>query len=465
MLKELLSPEIMQLIRERQWTDMREALISWPPAEVADLIQSIDEPARVLLLRFLPRHYSAEVFSELPPGSQDDLLKELSNHEVRGLLSDLSPDDRIALIEEMPAEVTRRLFSLLSPEDLKETRQLLGYPEGSVGRVMTPNFVSVSAEWTVEEALEYIRQHGVESETINMVYVTNEAGKLIDELPLRRLILAAPDKTVESVMDGSVVSLSGYSDQEKAVAMIKKYNYLALPVVDSSGVLLGIVTIDDLMDVAEAEVTEDFHKLGAVSMEADGEGPIESIRDAAVAVLFRRRIGWLVMLVFVNICTGFGMSFFTDPAKPAPLINPAMLVVLVFFLPLLIGSGGNAGSQSATLLVRALATGNVRMRDLWRMLRKELLVSALLGLTLAGFIVTVAFYHGEQHRLGLQVGIVVAAAMVLIVITSCMVGMLLPFVLQRLGKDPAAASAPLVTSIVDISGVLIYFSIASRIIS
>ncbi|MCL2182822.1 MAG: magnesium transporter [Chitinispirillia bacterium] len=451
LLKELLTPEIIQLIRERKWTDMREALISWPPAEVAALIQSIEEPTRVLLLRFLPRQYGAEVFSELTPGSQDDLLNELSNHEVRGLLADLSPDDRIALIEEMPAEVTRRLFSLLSPEDLKETRQLLGYPEGSVGRVMTPNFVDISAEWTVSEALSHIRKHGRGSETITVVYVTDETGKLLDEIPLRRLVLAPPEKTVESIMDGSVVSLNGYSDQEAAVAMIKKYNYLALPVVDSAGVLLGIVTIDDMMDVAEAEVTEDFHKLGAVSIEADGEGPIESIREAAVSVLFRRRIVWLVLLVFVNILSGFGMSFFTDTIAAA--------VALVFFLPLLIGSGGNAGSQSSTLLVRALATGNVRRRDLGRMLGKEFLVSLLLGLTMAAAIAGVAVFRG-----GMRVGLVVAASMVLILVTSCLVGVLLPFILQRFGKDPAAASAPLVTSIVDISGVLIYFSLASRVI-
>jgi len=451
MLKELLTPEIIQLIHERKWTDMREVLISWPPAEVAALIQSIEEPTRVLLLRFLPRQYSAEVFSELTPGAQDDLLTELSNHEVRGLLSDLSPDDRIALIEEMPAEVTRRLFGLLSPEDLKETRQLLGYPEGSVGRVMTPNFIDIGTDMTVSEALEHIRRHGVESETINMVYVTDEAGKLLDEISLRRLVLSPPEKTVGEIMDGSVVSLSGYSDQEEAVAMIKKYNYLALPVVDSAGILLGIVTIDDLMDVAEAAVTADFHKLGAVSMDADSASPIESVREAAVSVLFRRRVGWLVLLVFVNILSGFGMSFFTDTIAAA--------VALVFFLPLLVGSGGNAGSQSSTLVVRALATGNVRMRDIGRMIGKELAVALLLGFTMAAAIAGVAFFRG-----GLGVGIVVAVSMVLIVTASSLVGLLLPFILQRFGKDPAAASAPLVTSIVDITGVLIYFSLASRIV-
>jgi magnesium transporter len=387
----------------------------------------------------------------LTPGLQDELLTELSNHEVRGLLSDLSPDDRIALIEEMPAEVTRRLFSLLSPEDLKETRQLLGYPEGSVGRVMTPNFVDIRAEMTVGEALEHVRANGSASETINVVFVVDDIGTLLDEVPLRHLVLAPPEKKVYEVMDGSAVSLNGYSDQEEAVAMIKKYNYLALPVVDTAGILLGIVTIDDLMDVAEAEVTEDFHKLGAVGMEAGGEGPIESIREAAVSVLFRRRIVWLVLLVFVNILSGIGMSFFTDII--------AAVVALVFFLPMLIGSGGNAGSQSATLLVRALATGDVKAKDVRLMVGKEFLVSLLLGVTMAAAVFCIALFRG-----GPAVGAVASLSMVLIVVTSSLVGMLLPFILHRFGKDPAAASAPLVASIADISGVLIYLSIASLMI-
>jgi len=451
MLKELLTPEIVQLIRERQWTDMRDALVIWPPAEVADLIGSIDEPTRVLLLRFLPRRYEAEVFSELTPGMQNDLLKELTNREVRGLLSELSPDDRTALIDEMPAEVTRRLLGLLSPDDLAETRQLLGYPEGSVGRVMTPCFVDIRADMTAAEALERIRERGSESETINVVYVVDAEGKLLDEISLRHLILAPPEKSVESIMDGNLVTLNGYADQEEAVAVIKKYNYLALPVVDSAGVLIGIVTIDDLMDVAEAEVTEDFQKLGAVSVQVDGEGPIENIREAAVSILFRSRIGWLVLLVVVNILSGFEMSFFTDTI--------AATVALVFFLPLLVGSGGNAGSQSATLLVRALATGNVKMGDLGRMFVKELAVSALLGATMAAAVCGLAFYRGGAH-----VGIVVAVSMVVIVTASSLLGMLLPFILYKLGKDPATASAPLVASIADISGILIYFSIASWVI-
>jgi magnesium transporter len=233
--------------------------------------------------------------------------------------------------------------------------------------------------------------------------------------------------------------------------MIKKYNYLALPVVDSAGILLGIVTIDDLMDVAEAEVTEDFQKLGAIGAEADDDGPILNIREAAVSLLFRRRIGWLVLLVFANIPAGLGMALFTDVIEAT--------VALVSFLPLLIGSGGNAGSQSATLIVRALATGCVKPADMRPMFTKEFLVSLLLGLTMGAAIFCVA-----SVRAGAIVAVVAALSMVLIVLASSMVGMLLPFILQRFGKDPATASAPLITSIADVGGVMIYFSIASRII-
>jgi magnesium transporter len=399
----------------------------------------------------LPRDYEALVFAELTPGLQNGLIEELTNREVRGLLAEMSPDDRTALIDEMPAEVTRRLFNLLSPEDLAETRQLLGYPEGSIGRVMTPCFVDIGAGMTAAEALAHIREYGKESETVNVVYVVDEEGKLLDEISLRHLILAPPEKKIEDIMDGNFVTLNGYSDREEAVAVIKKYNYLALPVVDSAGVLIGIVTIDDLMDVAEAEVTEDFQKLGAVSVQVNGEGPIESIREAAVSILFRSRVGWLVLLVAVNILSGFEMLFFTETI--------AATVALVFFLPLLVGSGGNAGSQAATLLVRALATGNVRMGDVRRVFVRELLVSFLLGVTMAAAVCGLAFYRG-----GSRVGIVVAVSMVLIVTANSLVGLLLPFILHRFGKDPAAASAPLVASIADISGILLYFSIASLVI-
>jgi magnesium transporter len=441
--------EVMPLVENRRWIEMRRTLSSWPPPEVADFINRLEGTQRILVVRFLPRYFAADVFSELSPAVQDELLTDLTNTEIRNLLTDLDPDDRTALMDEMPAAMTRKLLNLLSPQDLKLTRELLGYPEGSVGRMMTPNIVYIKEGWTVREAIEHIRTFGHDSETINMVYITDAAGKLIDDLPLSRLILASPDAGVESVMDYNFMAIKATDSQEDAVEMIKKYNYFALPVVDSAGVLLGIVTIDDLMDIAETHATEDFHKIAAISVEPE-EGPIEDLRGAPVGLLYKRRIVWLVLLVFVSIFSGAAISFFeaTIQAKTA----------LVFFLTLLIGSGGNTGSQSATLMVRALATGDVRMKDWGKMLMKEMLVASALGGVMAAAAAVLGVF-----RDGLLLALVVALSMFMIVITGSLIGMSLPFILRKLKRDPALASAPLVASIADIVGVLIYFSIAAAV--
>lgn len=451
MAQEKIIPEVMQLVNDRRWADLREKLTTWPPPEVADLIASLKEPQRVLLLRFLPRRFAADVFSELNHSVQDELLEDLTNHEIRHLLADLDPDDRTALMEELPAEMTRKFLNLLSPQDLKETRVLLGYPENSVGRVMTPDIVYVKEDWTIQEALEHIRRIGRTSETINVVYVTDSTGKLVDEIPLRHLILASPSQSIRSVMDYNFIAISAMSDQEEAVEMIKKYNYLTLPVVDTAGKILGIVTIDDLMDVADIQATEDFQRIGGLSIESHGE-PIANLREASVGLLYRRRIIWLVLLVFVNIFSGAGIAHFQDTITGA--------VALVFFLPLLIAGGGNAGAQSALLMVRALATGDVHMKDWWRMLMKEILVGTSLGAAMGLAAVPIGIFRG-----GYQIAIAVAISMFLIVTAGSLIGMSLPFILRKIGRDPATASAPLVTSITDIAGVMIYFSIASMVLS
>jgi len=439
---------IIKLIKKKKWADLRKSLAVWPPAEIAELLMSLDLSERVLLFRSLPRELAADVFAELDLQQQDFLLRELTTQEAGKLLTDLSPDDRTAFFEELPAQLTRRLFELLSPKDMREARQLLGYPEESVGRVMTPEFISVRPEWTVARALKYIRKKGKDSETINRIYVTDRHGKLLDDIPLRRLILANPREKIKNLMDHSFVSISAFSDREKAVEMIKKYDLIALPVVDSQGILLGIVTVDDLMDIEEEEVTEDFHKIAGVSVHKGGMDLIENIRDASVSLLFRRRIVWLILLVVVNIFSGAGIAYFEDVIIKA--------VTLVFFLPLLIDSGGNAGSQASTLMVRALATGDVKLSDWSRMLGKEFLVSGILGLTMGFAVSLIGIFRG-----GPMIAIVVSLAMICIVVVGSIIGMCLPFILTKFGRDPATASAPLITSIADIAGVLIYFSIAT----
>lgn len=358
------------------------------------------------------------------------------------MVSTLSPDDRTQVLHELPAEVTQQLMDLLPSDDLAEARTLLGYPEESVGRLMTPDYVAVQPAWTVERAFAHVRDVGIDSETINRVYVITADGVLVDDLQLRKLILAEPEQTVQDVMDGSFVSASAFADREEAVRLIKRYDVTALPLLDSEGVLVGIVTVDDLLDVAEQEATEDFHRVGSVE-------PIRgSLQDASTWRLYRSRIGWLLVLVFINIFSGEGIAYFEDTIMA--------VVALVFFLPLLIDSAGNAGSQAATLMVRALATGDVKMKDWFSLVGKELGVAVMLGATMALAVSVLGWYRG-----GVDVAVVVAMTMVCVVIVGSLVGMSLPFLLNRFNLDPATASAPLVTSIADISGVLIYFSLAT----
>jgi magnesium transporter len=441
MLNDLLRPGVLELIERRQWSELRDTLTDWPPPEVADLLLHLRKEERVLLFRALPRAFAAELFSHLELDQQNALLRDLSDEETRRLLADLPPDDRTHLLEELPGQATQRMLNLLGPEDLEEARWLLGYPEESVGRLMTPEYVAVQPEWTVAEALEHIRVHGRDSETINRIFVIDERWHLLDDIELRRFILAPSGALVSDLMDQRVVQVSAFADREEAVALIRRYDQFVLPVVDSDGVLVGIVTVDDVLDVQEEEATEDFHRVGSV-------GPIRtSLRDATVGFLYRRRVGWLLVLVFMNIFSGAGIAAFEDTI--------AASVALVFFLPLLIDSGGNAGSQSATLMVRAIATGDVRITDWFRLLGRELGVALLLGLTMAVGAAAISLARAPE------VMVVVAATMTIVVVWGSMIGMLLPFVLTRLGRDPATASAPLITSLADISGVLIYFSIAS----
>lgn len=443
---DFLKPNVEELVAQRKWSELRDVLARVPAPEIADLLLSLDMPCRALLFRVLPRQLAAEAFAELEPEHQNTVLKDLTVEETRRLLADMSPDERTQLLEELPGQATQRLLNLLSPEDLREARQLLGYPEESVGRLMTPDYVAVRAQWTVGQALEHIRAMGRDSETINVVYVVNRAWKLLDALDLRRFILASPGETVDGIMDRSFISVSAFADREETVRLIQRYNLSALPVVDSGGVLVGIVTVDDVLDVAQEEATEDFHKAAAVA-------PLElGYRGTSIWSLFKKRIGWLVALVVVNLGSSGVIAAYEETL--------AAYITLVFFIPLLIASGGNTGAQSATLMIRALATADVRPNQWILVLLKELYVGAFLGATMG-----LAAWGLGLVRGGPEVGFAVGLAMVLIVVVSNTIGVLLPFALNRLRLDPAVASSPLITSIADVAGLLIYFSVATRVLA
>lgn len=442
--------KLRQLIEQKRWRDVRSHLVEMHASDAAEFFSEMEDSIRGLVFRLLPRRFAAKVFSYFTSQQQETLLRSFSQEETRSLLNDLSPDDRTELLEELPAEVTRQLVTLLNPEDLREARQLLGYPEDSVGRLMTPDYIDVRPSWKVSQALDHIRKHGRDTETIDMIYITDDEGRLLDDVKLKTLFLADPHKRVNEVTTPYFVSISVFDDQEKAVHIIKKYNLVALPVVDSDGILLGIVTVDDLFDVSEEETTEDIHKLGAISLD-EGEGAITNLMEASVRFLYERRITWLMLLVAMNVLSGAAIASYEEVIERS--------VSLIFFLPLLIGSGGNAGSQAATLMVRALGLGDVRPADWLKLLGKELAVSVLLGLTMAAGVWLIGFFRG-----GIEVALTAALAMVAIVIVGSLVGMSLPFLFAKFKRDPATASGPLVTSIADICGVVIYFTLASYIL-
>lgn len=437
---------VKQLIEERQWQVLKEELKAMPIPDIADLLLEMDKGERVLLFRVLPRSISSEVFSYMVHEHRNALLKELTDEETRNLLSNLRPDDRTTLFEELPGQVTQKMLNLLSPQDIKEARLLLGYPEESVGRLMTPDYVAVRSEWTVEQALQHIRIKGKDSETLNVIYVVDQKWHLLDALDLHRFILTPPETTVSQLMDNSYTSLSAFDDREEAVHVMLRYDLFVLPVVDSEGVLLGIVTADDIMDVAEEEATEDFHRTAAVY-------PLKSsYREASIWELFSKRIGWLVILVLVSLLSSGIISYYETTLQS--------LIVLTVFIPLLIGSGGNAGAQSATLMVRAMATGDVEVSQWFKTINKEMLVGVALGITMgiAGFVL--GYLRGDY-----EIAIIIGITMMAIIIVANLIGVTLPFILTRLGIDPAVASNPLIASIVDATGLLIYFGVATYFLS
>jgi magnesium transporter len=337
------------------------------------------------------------------------------------------------------------MLNLLTLHDRREALQLLGYPEESVGRLMTPDYVAVRPEWSIRQALKHIRSKGTDSETINVIYVTDGSWVLLDALSLRRFILANPEDPVSQIMDYSFVGISAFKDREEAVRMIQHYDLVALPVLDSGGVLIGIATIDDLMDVAQEEATEDFHKVAAVA-------PLKtSYRESSVWLLYRKRIIWLSVLLFVNLIASGVIAAYEEM-----LIST---ITLAFFIPLLIATGGNAGAQSATLMVRAIATGDVKLSQWLWATGREMAVAGLLGLTMGIASSVLGIFRG-----GLEIGIVVGLAMVLIVLVANFIGVVLPFLLTRIRVDPAVVSNPLITSVADVTGLIIYFSIATWIL-
>lgn len=404
---------------------------------------------KVIIFRLLPKDIQVEVFSELDFEIQEKLLKNLGMEEVRSVIEELEPDDRASLFEELPGQLVQKLLSLLSDEERKHTLKLLGYPENTVGRLMTPYFVAVRSHWTCKEAIDHIRKYGRDAETIDIIYVVDASWRLIDDIYLKDIVLAESDEKIEALMDAQVVYVNAFTDQEEAVKIMKKYNLNVLPVVDNDKILLGIVTIDDMIDILDEEQTEDLAKISAISPEVVGPEFLTHLKEVPVSKIYQSRVTWLIALLIMDLVTGGIIQSFQETI--------AKYVVLVSFLPVLVDTAGNAGSQAATLLIRALALGTVKPKDWFYLFGKEILVSTLLGATMAFGISFMGFLRGG----GVHIAKVVITAMFVNVIVGSLIGLALPFIFVKLRKDPASASTPLITTLADIIGTGIYLALAT----
>lgn len=446
-----LASHLGALINERRFNELQRELVGLDAPDLAEVIIALGHEHEAVVFRLLPKELATRTFEHLPLEIQEELLYALGDRDVAGILDDMSPDDRTALLEELPGKVTRRLINLLSGTERQVATRLLGYPEESIGRLMTPDYVAIKPAWTVKEALAHIRKFGKDRETLDVLYVIASGGRLIDDIRTRELLLAEFDMSIHGLMDEQFVALSAYDDQEVAVDVFRKYDRTALPVVDRDGVLVGIVTVDDVLDVAEAEATEDIQMLGG--SEALQE-PYLSIR---LTGMIRKRAPWLILLFFGQMLTATAMSSFEEELASA--------LVLALFIPLVISSGGNSGSQAATLIIRAITIGEVRLRDWWRVVRRETASAAVIGgiLGLLGFgrVAAGEFLTGSYGPHWFLIGSTIGLSLLGVVVWGSTAGAVLPLLLRRVGLDPAASSTPFVATLVDVTGIIIYFSVAA----
>ncbi len=453
----LLVPELQELLRAKAYAELRDILHGLQHADVADIISELPLEDAVMSFRILPREDAGHVFAYMPVEQQEELIRGLGESGF-ALVESMDPDDRVRLLDELPPQVAQRIIASLSPEERKSTQAILGYPQGSVGRLMTPDYVRVRPDWTVARALEHIRKYGRDAETVNVVYVIDQDNLLIDDLRLRQVIMAEPETPIEALMNHQFVTLRADQPQRDAVDALLKYDRVALPVVDSKGALLGIVTHDDVADIAQEEATSDMHKMGGVVALDD------PLMSTSVYCLFRKRAPWLALLFLSELLTSNAIAFFEDEIQRA--------AILAAFIPAIISSGGNSGSQASTLVIRALGLGEIGVRDWWRVLRREILVAGMLGIMIAaiGLLrINVFGWFGwfpdpDVARHYEVLAVTISATLLCVVIWGSLMGAMLPLIMKRLGFDPAGSSTPFVATLVDVTGIVIYFSTAILIL-
>lgn len=451
MIVHLLKPEFDELIKAKDWVTLKEVLNDVPAVDVSELLEELDKEVAVVIFRLLKKDKAADAFSYLSTGKGAELLDMFTAQQLSDVMSNLEPDERVALMEELPGHLTQRVMNSMDVADRSLVQKLLGYPEESVGRLMTPRYVRVKQDWTVQKSMEHIRKFGHSVETVNVIYVVNEKEKLIDDLRLNQLILADPEAKISSLMDESFEALGAFDDQEEAVKMLSKYDRVAMPVVDSGGILVGIVTVDDIIDVAEEETTEDMQLMAGMDALDD------YYSQTTITEMVKKRIGWLIILFMGQMLTVTAMATYENTLAAA--------AVLSFFIPMIISSGGNSGSQAATLIIRALSTDDIYLNDWKKVLKREFFSGAMLGslIGLMGSIVIGIWMMSRGEVLSIQLvlqAVTVGCSLMGVVLFGNLSGSMLPFIMSKLGLDPAVTSAPFVATLVDVTGIIIYFSIA-----
>lgn len=531
MIGNLLQADLQEMIRAKNWDELREAFSELPFADIAEVLIDLPAEEEGVVFRVLPREQAGIVFSYLPLERQEELLHSFSNEQVRGLLGQMTPDDRTRLLEELPAEVTRKLIDTLPQEELVLARELLGYPPGSAGRSMTPKYASVPPDMTARQALEFIRKNGRGKETLAIIYIVDKDGKLLEETRLGALVMADPDMKVVDIEDRPLVSISATAGRDEILDAFRKYDRTAIPVTDVAGHMLGIITVDDVVDVAEREATKEIQRLGG------SEALDKPYLEVSFWSMVKKRGGWLAVLFLGEMLTATAMGYFEGEIERA--------AVVALFVPLIISSGGNSGSQGTSLIIRSLALKELRLRDWWRVFGRELRTGLALGLFLGiiGFCrigawqylsqiphvgtffqthsaqdtasipsgmkivtgdqtlsaaVSIPAYtlpNGAEIQKGMllpeatilppevqtalpssekptaygkfwfRIGLTVFAALIGVVAWGSLAGSMLPFILRRIGFDPATSSAPFVATLVDVTGLIIYFCVAKIVLT
>ena len=422
------------------------------PSDIAETIAKLDKKEQSISFLLLPGYLEGEVFSYFDRLTQENILKSLGSQEIADIMKTMSPDDRTTLFTDFPDKLIKEAVYLLPEEERKIALTLIGYAAQSVGRMMTPFYIQAEKNWTIKQTLQYIKQHGQKAETLNFVYVIDEQLKLIDDIRIGKILMADEEDTIESVMDHQFIALQTTQNKEEAIPIFEKYDRSALPVVSENGVLVGIVTFDDILDQIEKRDTEDIQKFGGLEAL---ELPYVKTR---LLEMVKKRAGWLIVLFLGEMLTASAMGYFEAE------INKA--VILALFIPLIISSGGNAGSQAATLIIRAMALKELSLKDWWYVMKREISSGFLLGTILGviGFIRILIWQKTGLYDYGqfwIPVALSVAFSLVFIVLWGTLSGSMVPFVLKKFGLDPATSSAPFVATLVDVTGLIIYFSIAA----